>query len=88
MEQERVVLSLIKRDQLQLYQVTEVFIFQEQQAQMATQNGVLQITGEGMHLEKLDLEKGEAVVSGRIDSLYFPEDGQEHRKGLLSRLFR
>jgi sporulation protein YabP len=49
--------------------------------------GFCQITGESLHMEKLDLEAGEVILTGRIISLYYPDDTDGAKKGLFRRLF-
>lgn len=87
MEEKHYTVSLNDRRELRIDGVCEVISFQERQAEAETQLGTIQITGEGLHLEHLDLDAGEMVVTGRVDSLYYPEDATEERKGFFSRLF-
>ncbi len=86
MESEKGFVQLENRKILKLTGIREVMSFQESQAEFASTLGILQVTGENMHMEKLDLETGEVVLSGRIDSLYYPEDTPKGKKGFLSRL--
>ena len=88
MEENKGALSLEDRKLLRLTGITEVLTFRETEAEFSSCVGTLQITGEGMHMEKLDLETGDVVLTGLISSLYYPEDAQAERKGLISRLFR
>ncbi len=52
---------------------------------MNTNEGVLVVTGENLHIGKLSLDGGELHVDGRIDAISF-EDAPASRGGFLSRL--
>ncbi len=88
MEEKKSCISLDNRKVLNLSGVTEIFSFKETEAEFATLSGTLQVTGEGMHMEKLDLEKGEVSLTGLIASLYYPDEGTSERRGFFSRLIR
>ena len=75
------------RRNLRITGVSEVLIFGEAAAEFSTELGNLQITGTNLHMEKLDLEKKEAHLTGQIISLYYPEEAPKEKKGRLSRLF-
>lgn len=87
MENEKGLITLENRKVLKLTGVREVLSFQENAAELFTSLGNLQITGEKMHMEKLDLETGEVILTGRIDSLYYPDRESGEKKGLFSRFF-
>ncbi len=88
MEEKKTSVILTDRKTLQLSGVTEVFSFRETEAELSTQSGTLQITGQGMHMEKLDLEKGEVSLTGFIVSLYYPDDETKVSRGFLSRFLK
>ena len=74
------------RDKLTVSGVEDVERFDEGCIVMATCEGTLIVTGEGLHIGKLSLDGGELHVDGRIDAIAF-EDAPSSRGGLLSRLF-
>lgn len=88
MEEKKTTLSLTDRKVLHLSGVTEIFSFRETEAEFSTQSGTLQVTGQGMHMEKLDLEKGEVSLTGFIISLYYPDEETKETRGLLSRFLK
>ena len=88
MEENRYRILLYNRNELRLDGIRRVLSFLETEASVVSALGLLQITGKEMHLEKLDLDSGEMIVTGRIDSLYYPDESAEEGRGLLSRLFR
>lgn len=87
MEEKQGAVRLDGRKKLSLTGVLEVVCFLEDHAEFATSEGALQITGEGLHMEKLDLEKGDVFVTGRVDSLFYPGQDEPIRKGLFQKLF-
>ena len=52
---------------------------------MSTAAGVLVVTGENLHIDKLSLDGGELHVDGRIDSIAY-EEGEAERPGFFRRL--
>lgn len=66
--------------------VLEVVSFDENEVVMQTSHGMLTVSGDGLHVEKLTLEAGELVIAGRVDALLYT-DGQGSRGGFWSRLF-
>ena len=88
MEENHYGVILNNRNELRLDGVRKVLSFLDTEASVMSALGLLQITGKEMHLEKLNLDSGEMIVTGRIDSLYYPEESVGESKGLFSRLFR
>ncbi len=87
MEEKKNAIWTEERKSLHLTGVSEVLVFQETAAEFTTNLGKLQITGENLHMEKLDLESGQVHLTGKIISLYYPEDSFEPKKRFLSRIF-
>jgi len=87
MNENKHTLSMTDRARLELDGVQSVISFREDAAELETKLGALQITGEGLHMEKLDLDDGKVILTGRIDSLYYPGEPDENRRGFLRRLF-
>jgi sporulation protein YabP len=82
-------LSLEQRDSVKITGVIKVNSFDENIIIMDTEEGALNIKGKDLHVSRLTLEKGEADIDGRIDSLvYSDKKSTAHRnEGLLKRLF-
>ena len=79
-------LTLDRPAALSLSGVEDVGSFDEQAVQLTTSGGRLTVRGSGLHMEKMSLETGEVLLSGRVDSLDY-EDTPEAR-GFFARLFR
>lgn len=82
-------LSMEKRKDCKITGVIEVCSFDENAMLMETTDGMLLIRGSDMHVSRLNLEKGEADIEGRVDMLQYTEKTSFAKKGegLLSRLF-
>ena len=79
-------LELVGRERLTVSGVEDVERFDENGIVMSTSAGVLVVTGEDLHIDKLSLDGGELHVDGRIDSVAYEEGGRE-QGGFLRRLF-
>lgn len=70
--------------------VVDVLSFDVAEILLETEQGMLMIKGNDLHVNRLTLEKGEVDIEGRIDSLVY-SDGANHsgkNESLLGRLFR
>ncbi len=76
--------SMEQRRECKITGVVEVHSFDENNILMETVDGMLAIKGNNLHLEK-----GEADVDGRVDSLTYSDKSTLAKKGegLLTRLF-
>lgn len=78
---------LEERKHLTVSGVEDVERFDENSIVLSTTQGVMTVTGENLHIEKLSLDGGDLKVEGDIDSLTYEDSGRE-RGGLFARLFR
>ena len=74
------------REKLSVSGVTDVQSFDEEQVLLETVRGMLVIRGQGLHVERLQLEAGELLVEGEI-GLWEYDDSAAPRGSLLNRLF-
>lgn len=79
-------LILEGRAHLSISGVIDVESFDETLVCMETSQGVLNVRGSNMHVEKLNLENGELSLIGEIIAMEY-EDRLPARTGLLARLF-
>lgn len=77
--------ELTGRESLTVTGVEDVDRFDEAEIVMNTVQGVLIVTGEGLHIGRLSLDGGELHVDGHIDTLSYEDS--TGRSGLLARLF-
>ena len=83
------ILTVENRKNGKLTGVQEVDSFNENEILFLTVEGKLLIKGEQLHIKGLDLEKGEAVLAGHVDSLiYLSKDSPKKEEPLFTRLFR
>ena len=83
-------LILNNRRTCNLTGVNDVLSFDENEIILATEQGMLMIKGNELHVNRLTLDKGEVDIDGRIDSFTYSEQSNMGAKGesLLSRLFK
>lgn len=81
--------SMEQRRDCKITGVVEVHSFDENNVLMETVDGMLSIKGNNLHVSRLNLEKGEADVDGRVDAFTYSEKSTLAKKGegLLTRLF-
>lgn len=79
-----------ERSRISLTGVLDVFAFDEENIVTETELGMLTIRGINLHVNKLNLEKGELEVDGEIDSLFYSQPGsfEKSKNSLLARLFK
>lgn len=69
--------------------VLDVQSFNEGEILLDTEAGKLSVKGEGLHVKRLNLEKGEADIEGKIGSFsYLSKNTEKKEESLLKRMFR
>ena len=70
--------------------VSDVVSFDENSIVLDTNAGLLTIKGEGLHVTRLNLEKGEVDMEGSVDSLVYSSNESLHRsaESFFTRLFK
>lgn len=70
--------------------VNDVLSFDIHEVLLETEQGMLMIKGDELHVNRLSLDKGEVDVDGKIDSLTYSESTGYGKKGesFLSRLLK
>ena len=69
--------------------VRDVLSFDAKEVYLETEQGILLIRGDELHVNRLSLEKGEVDVDGRIDSLTYSDKNEPAKKAgnFLGRMF-
>ena len=75
------------RSKVSVTGVEDVESFDENCIVMMTSRGALSVNGSELHLEKLNLDSGEVVIEGTVNSLEYEDDGHAETGGFFSRLF-
>ena len=83
-------LVLKNRSILQISGITDVENFNDQTITAYTSEEGLVVTGENLHIKKLNLEQGELCITGRILGLNYT-NGEKHKRGnksFFSKIFK
>ena len=83
-------ISLSNRRTCTINGVSDVLSFDIHEVLLETEQGMLMIKGNDLHVNRLTLDKGEVDIEGRIDSLTYSDTqvASQKTESLLSRLFR
>lgn len=71
--------------------VLDVISFDENEIRLETTQGMMTIKGSDLHVNRLNLEKKEVDLEGKIDAVVYTEGGAHGQKAgesLLKRLFK
>lgn len=71
--------------------VTDVKSFDEKEIFLETRVGSLTIRGSELSISRLNLEKGEIDINGKIDSMVYTKDSSVQARGgknMLARMFK
>ena len=69
--------------------VLDVLSFDLNEILLETEQGMLMVKGTDMHVNRLNLEKGEIELEGKVDSLnYLSKNTDKNQESLLKRMFR
>ena len=84
----RHILHVEERESVRIGGVLEVLSFDEEGIMLETTCGMLLLKGAGLHMGKLDLDAGDVVVEGSIDTVTYSDGGITEKHSLLVKLFR
>ncbi|MBQ7758627.1 sporulation protein YabP [Anaerotignum sp.] len=84
----RHTLNMEEREKVRIGGVLEVLSFDEEGIMMETTCGLLMLKGAGMHIGKLDLDAGDVIVDGSIDSVTYSDGTLAEKHSILGKLFR
>ena len=82
---------LKNRGFLEVQGVTDVLRFDEETVVLSTVSGTLTVEGSTLHIRTLNPEKGEVLVEGHVDSLYYEDPvsvEKSGKQGFLGKIFR
>lgn len=96
MEERRVIknksqnIILENREKLSISGVEHVISYDENTIQLETNQGNLAIKGNGLDINKLNLDDGNVVVQGKIDGMLYSdkEHGSAKGIGFLGKMFK
>lgn len=88
-EEKKSNLSLDSRKKLALTGVQEVISFDEEKISLNTVLGSLSIKGEGLKMNKLDVQNGNVTIIGKISAMiYSGKDVKKNKENIVKRLFK
>ena len=89
MEERKSSLSLEDRKKLTLSGVLEVVNFDDEKISLNTILGNLAIKGEGLKMNKLDVQNGDVIIMGYISSMiYSGKDGKKSKESIIKKIFK
>lgn len=82
--------AMTNRKNCMINGVNDVLSFDIHEILLETEQGMLMIKGDDLHVSRLTLEKGEVDIDGKIDSFTYSDVASAGHKNesLLTRLFR
>lgn len=82
-------LMLENRNKLNMSGIIEVINFNETQILLNTNVGTMIIKGQDLKMNKLDVQNGDVVITGQVDSFVYTSGISKAKKdSIISRLFR
>ncbi|MCY6371966.1 sporulation protein YabP [Clostridium ganghwense] len=82
-------LTLENRKKLVLSGVVEVICFDDKTIMLDTTLGTLTIKGQELKMNKLDVQNGDIIILGQINScVYTTTESKKDKESIIARLFR
>lgn len=78
-------ISLTEREKMSISGVLDVSGFDDSIVILSTSRGELTVRGEGLHIDRIDLETGQLEVQGRVQELHYDESAPS--RSVWARLF-
>lgn len=82
------LVSMENRERVSFTGVTDVESFNDEEVVAVTEQGVIVLAGEGLHISRLNLEDGQLVVEGRLDAMEYIDTARGGKKGLFGKVFK
>lgn len=82
-------LLLDSRKKLELTGILEVVSFDDERIILNTSIGTLDIKGDSLKVNKLDVQGGEVIIHGRINSMvYNDKNVSKNKENIIKKLFQ
>ena len=84
-------LELRARNKGSITGVSDVLCFDEEEIRLVTELGILSVKGKELHVTRLDLEKQEVDIAGKVDSLIYDRargESVQGKEGMIQRFFK
>lgn len=76
------------RKQITVTEVADVDSFNEESILFSIHGGGLVLKGQNLHIQKLDLEEGKAIITGSINSIAYTEKRDKAEGGFLKKMLK
>ena len=76
-----------RREKLFVTGILEVMRFDEEEIVAETDLGILIVKGDNLHVNALNLEKGELEITGKVNGLNYAEE-RIQTKNILEKIFK
>lgn len=89
LEDKKSLLSLENRRRLVLTGIIEVISFNEDQIVLNTNLGTLNIKGKDLKMNKLDVQNGDVIIIGTVNScVYISNEPKKKKHNLIWKMFK
>jgi sporulation protein YabP len=89
MDNKKSNMTLENRSRLVLSGVVEVICFDDKMIILDTTLGTLTIKGQDLKMQKLDVQNGDVIIIGLINScIYTTTESKKEKDSIIARLFR
>lgn len=86
MENHKVTIE--NRELTTISDIIEIDSFDEEEIRATLKKGAIIIRGTNMNIQKLDLQTGEAIIAGTINSLMYVKVKEKGEKSLLAKIMK
>ena len=82
------IVNIDNRERISVTEVADIESFNDEAILLILKSGGLLIKGQGLHIQKLDLEEGRVLITGSIGSAVYTEKKDKQEKGFLKKIFK
>jgi len=76
------------RKKLTVTDVTDIENFNEEAILINLSGGSLAVKGQGLHIQRLDLDEGKVIITGFVNSAVYTEKKDRQDKGFLKKILK
>lgn len=87
-EERKSNLALENRKKIVLTGVVEVLSFDEEKILLNTCLGMLTVKGDGLKMNKLDVQNGDVVIIGKISAMIYTGEVKKQKENIFKKIFK
>lgn len=76
------------RKRLTVTEISDVENFNEESILLNLSSGGMLVKGQGLHIQKLDLDEGKVIITGFINSAVYTEKKDKNNQGFLRKILK